>query len=84
MIELKLSTSSPYGYGVSACLAILSDQWGRHQYDLRINVEYGFRDTLSVLHGGGEYEIDIEGKTAPEIVGLVTATLQGLMELPRD
>lgn len=24
---------------------------------------------------GGEYEIGIEGKTAPEIVGLITATL---------
>ena len=75
MIELKLSTSSPYGDGVSACLAVLNDWWGKHQYDLCINVEYGFRDTMAVFHEGGEYEIDIEGKTAPEIFGLLTATL---------
>lgn len=75
MVELKLSTSSPYGDGVPACLAVLNDWWGKNRYDLRINVEYGFRDTMAVFHEGGEYEIGIEGKTAPEIVGLITATL---------
>jgi hypothetical protein len=68
MIELKLSTSSPYGAKVSECPAVLNDQWVKSQFDLRVGVEYGYRETLIVSRGGAEYELDIEGKSAPKLL----------------
>lgn len=76
MIELKLATVSPYGMGMSACLAVLNRSWCNNQFDLRVSVEYGFREVLTIAREGEEYELNIEWRTAPEIVDWVTAMLE--------
>lgn len=63
---------------VSVCLAVFNALRCRYQYNLGVVVEHGFRDTLTVPHRSGEYSIDIEGKTASDIAGLVTVTLGGI------